>query len=385
MLAVMQGGNTGFDGAARALLSILLAVAIAAGAAFAPPVLAQEAPPPEPSGPEMTIATREAPPFVIKGAEGAWKGIAINLWSQVAEDRGYRYRFEEADLAGMVEGVASGQYDASVGALTITPLREQRVDFSHPYYATGFGIATRQAAPGWLSLIGSFFTWDFLQAVALLSLLLFIVGVLFWLFERKANSEEFPEDAKGIGSGFWFSAVTMTTVGYGDKAPRTVGGKIVALIWMFAAIIIISTFTGMIASSLTAGQLQGAIGGMDDLPGKTVGSIRDSAADEWLAMEGIAFTPYPDVESGLEALADEKIDAFIYDAPLLQYHVATGFGDDLRVLPDSVGRQDYGIALPAGSEMREEINVSMLRIMESEEWQNMLKRELDGGDNKSGE
>jgi hypothetical protein len=68
-----------------------------------------------------------------------------------------------------------------------------------------------------------------------------------WLFERKLNPAHFGGNTlQGIGSGFWFSAVTMTTVGYGDKHPKTTGGRIVSLIWMFTAVILVSLFTATI-------------------------------------------------------------------------------------------------------------------------------------------
>ena len=51
----------------------------------------------------------------------------------------------------------------------------------------------------------------------------------------------------------------MTAVGYDDKSPRTHGGKIVSLIWMFTAIIIVSGFTASIAASLTVDNLEGNI------------------------------------------------------------------------------------------------------------------------------
>jgi len=59
----------------------------------------------------------------------------------------------------------------------------------------------------------------------------------------------------------------MTTVGYGDKAPVTLAGRVVGLLWMPASIILISGFTAAIASALTVGQLDHSISGLDDLYG----------------------------------------------------------------------------------------------------------------------
>jgi voltage-gated potassium channel Kch len=64
--------------------------------------------------------------------------------------------------------------------------------------------------------------------------LLTVTGALIWLAERRHNEEQFRRDpAAGIGNGIWWSAVTMTTVGYGDKAPVTLAGRVIALVWMF--------------------------------------------------------------------------------------------------------------------------------------------------------
>ncbi|MCB2076396.1 MAG: transporter substrate-binding domain-containing protein [Novosphingobium sp.] len=365
-----------FTSQIKACHQLAIGCAVILAALIAAPLAAQEA---GPSG-EMVIATREAPPFAMKGADGKWEGIAIDLWRAVAAERGYGYRFEEADLTGMIDGVAEGKYAASVGALTITPDREEKVDFSHPFYETGFGIATRKSSPQWLTLITNFFTWQFFQAVMALGIVLLIVGFLFWLAERKHNSEEFGQGIQGLGSGFWFSAVTMTTVGYGDKAPRTPMGKAIALVWMFAAILIISTFTGMIASSLTAGKLEGAIAGPNDLDDFKVGSIAGSASDNWLGKERISFKDFADVKTGLAALEAGRIDAFVYDAPLLQYLVLADGSEDLEMVPGSFGRQDYGIALPSGSELRDAINVSLLRHVESEDWRRSIEEYLGESD-----
>ncbi|AKH43306.1 Glutamine-binding periplasmic protein precursor [Croceibacterium atlanticum] len=355
---------------ARALLARLFIMAAAFAALCLPQVAAAQD-----DGP-MRIATREAPPFAIKDANGEWHGLAIDLWRNIAEQRGYEYRLVETDLADMIDGVAAGEYDASVGALTITAEREERVDFTHPFYATGFGIVTRKSPTAWFSLVENFFTMDFLKAVLALSALLLFVGMLFWLAERKRNTEEFADDIKGIGSGFWFSAVTMTTVGYGDKAPRTAAGKMIALVWMFAAIIIISTFTGMIASSLTTGRLAGSVSGPDDLPKVTVGSIEESASDVWLASEGIAFTHFETVEAGMDALRDGEIEAFVYDEPLLRYLVRNSYPHKLRMLPGTFGRQDYGIALPQDSPLREAADISLLEYIEGPIWRAEIRETL---------
>ncbi|MEJ0058022.1 MAG: potassium channel family protein [Bacteroidota bacterium] len=48
----------------------------------------------------------------------------------------------------------------------------------------------------------------------------------------------------------WWSYVTITTVGYGDKFPVTTGGRIVAAILMTAGVGLFGTFTAYISSLL---------------------------------------------------------------------------------------------------------------------------------------
>ena len=68
-----------------------------------------------------------------------------------------------------------------------------------------------------------------------------VVGGLIWLAERKANPDEFPGGVAGLGNGMWFAIVTMTTVGYGDRSPKTTVGRLLSAVWMLFATISFST------------------------------------------------------------------------------------------------------------------------------------------------
>lgn len=327
---------------------------------------------------ELVVATRSAPPFAMQADDGTWEGLSIDLWADIAAELGLRYRFEEAGLQEMIDGVAEGRYAAAVAALTITPGREQVIDFTHPFFTTGYAIAVPARDADWMLLLTGLFSWEFLRAIALLALVLAGVGLLLWLAERKRNREQFGGNPiKGIGSGFWLSAVTMTTVGYGDKAPATLAGRVISLIWMFLAIIIISTFTGMIASSLTAERLGGAVNGPDDLPGVRVGTIAGTASAEWLDGENVRFRAYDTLADGLDALQADRIDAFVYDEPIIRYLAQTAYQDTVEVLPGYFGRQDYGIGLPQGSDLREPINRALLSLIEAEAWTDAVARTLN--------
>lgn len=332
---------------------------------------------PSPSSPtakKLIVATRHVPPFAIQADDGSWRGISVDLWRDVAQEVGVSYTFEPVELDDMVPGVADGRFDAAVAALTMTAAREQMVDFTHPFYNSGLAIAVPgKPMSGPARLLQRLISLDFLQAVAGLALLLIAIGMLVWIFERRRNAEQFGGSVtKGIGAGFWWSAVTMTTVGYGDKAPATLGGRLVALVWMFASVIIISSFTAAIASSLTVSQLATGIAGPEDLPGRRVGTVDGSTSEAFLWDKRARVRRFADLDDALTALAQGQVEAVVYDEPVLRYSVNNLDDADLRVLPRVFETQNYAIALPHNSPYREAVNQLVLDYTTSEKWQDTL-------------
>ena len=58
-------------------------------------------------------------------------------------------------------------------------------------------------------------------------------------------------DLKEVKNAFWWTIVTITTVGYGDYAPETFYGRVLAIFLMLAGIGLVSTVTGSISSIFT--------------------------------------------------------------------------------------------------------------------------------------
>lgn len=324
---------------------------------------------------KLIVATKEAAPFSFKTDDGRWRGISIELWMGIAQDLGLDFEFQETPLKDLIGGLQDERFDASVAALTVTSEREQVVDFTHPFHPSGLGIAVpNDESRGILSALNRVLSVRFFQAVGTLLIVLFLGGMVLWLLERKKNAEQFGgSTAKGLGAAVWWSAVTMTTVGYGDKAPTTTAGRGVAVIWMFASVIMISGLTATIASTLTVSQLEHTVRGPEDLP--TLGRlacVRGSTGEVYLRERRLAYQSYGSAAEAMQALVDKEARAAVYDAPILNYLALTQFDGQVSVLPVTFERQDYAFALPLNSPLRKAVNKALLERVSSEEWADLL-------------
>lgn len=366
---------------ALALVMLLAATASADPAAGAPE--APAAPSSEPAaaasaGP-LVVAVREAPPFAMRDAAGGWRGLSVDLWQEVAGRLGWRFDWREMPLHETLQGLEAGAVDVAVAALTVTREREELLDFSHPYFVSGLAAAwSGERGGAWLHTLRSFASREFLGVVGSLVLLLLVAGSAVWLFERRANADQFGRGSTlhGLGAGFWWSAVTMTTVGYGDKAPRTLGGRLVALVWMFASLVVIASFTGAIAASVTTHRLEA-----DLLRGRAfselrIGAVTDSSAAEYVEAAGGRLRAFPDLEGAVAALADGAVDVVVHDAPILRHRARAADAARLEVSPKLLVRDDYGFGLPPGSPLREPINATLLEILREPVWQDIKQRYL---------
>lgn len=333
--------------------------------------------PPRAGAQELVVGVKQAPPFAMRAADGDWEGVTVELWRRVAEANELEYRFEETDLEGLFDGLEDGSFDVGLGALTVTAEREEDFDFTHPFFDAGLGIAVARRTGGWLALLRGDALRPLLEVLAALFAVLLVAGAMVWVFERKTNSEQFGGGVvRGMGSAFWWAAVTMTTVGYGDKAPRTAPGRAVALLWMFASLLLLSGFIAAASAALTSQSLGSSVSGLDDLSRVRVGAPAGATSADFLADRGIAFREFDDARAALAALASDGVDAVVYDAPLLQYTLRRDPELALRVLPGELDPQSYAIALPDGSPLRESLNVALLSVVADRDWERLLRRYL---------
>ena len=325
----------------------------------------------------LVVGIKLAPPFAME-KDGIYSGLAIDLWEQAAKEHGWAFEYRQFDLEPLLEAVSHGEVDVGLGAITATAQREQRMDFAHTMISSGLGVAVRRDQhSGWLAVVQAVASAAFLKIIGVLVVVLLAVGFSVWVLERKQNPEQFGGyHRQGIFAGFWWAMVTMTTVGYGDLAPRSVGGRILGMVWMLAALLIVSTLTASITSALTVGQLSQKIRTAGDLASAQVASVAATTSAAWLDRRNIDYQTGADLDAALALLNAGKVDAVVYDAPLLRWKIRQRYRQSLQILPLLLERQDYAFALPDASPLREPIDASLLQAINSPDWQTRVSEYL---------
>jgi polar amino acid transport system substrate-binding protein len=333
----------------------------------------------------LVVGLTQSPPFCIRGQDGSWSGISVELWQWIAADLGIDTEFRESTVTELFDDLAPGRpLDVSIGALTITAEREDRLDFSLSFFRSGLGVAVKTApsAGGLWAWAGRVLVWNFWRIVAALIASLVLVALLIWALEHKANPKEFGGHGKvhrGIGSALWWSAVTMTTVGYGDLAPRSPAGRLVAIAWMFVSLLLVSWFTASMASILTAERLDASAAGFvvrgpDDLRRLHVAVIGGTSSEDYLRRHQIDYLRIPQKDL-LGILLTDRAQAVLGDAPTLRYVARSEpYAGRITVLPQTFQIEPYGIALRDGSPWRKPVDRALLRHLASPEWRDLVYR-----------
>ena len=320
----------------------------------------------------LIVGYTEAAPFIIKENE-MLEGINVWLWKRVAEDLELEYEFRQMPFADMLTALKQGEIDVSINPLTITSDRIKEMGFSRSFFASHSTVAVAEKS-SWQKIkqfVGSLLQMNFLRGFLLLFVILLFFGLLIWLFERRRNPEHFRPNQNGVWDGLWWSVVTLTTVGYGDKAPKTRWGKIAALGLMFSGLLFISGLTASIASSLTVNQLTENIESFDAFKEKKVGTVKSSSSYDFLKVHFFKdVAEFEGVVPGLQELKAQKIDAFIYDEPILRYRVQKDSSlNKLEILPMKFDVQFYGFGVQKGQlQLQQEISQRILEIIETTEW-----------------
>ncbi len=324
----------------------------------------------EAHGDTLRVGIFVSPPFVIAEEGKGYSGISIDLWERMADKMDVHHTYVRySDPVGIIRSLDYGDLDIGINPYAISPLRMTKFKVSQPFHESSVGVAiTASTQSQFQVFVQNFFSRDFFNVVLLLLLILFSFGTILWFVERRANKYQFRPGILGLFDGLWWAAVTMTTVGYGDKAPKTNAGKTIAIIWMFTAVIIISSFTATIASTLTVNSLEGQVNSLEDLKGiERVGIVGASSGADLLQAHNIQpFKVYTSTEMALLALSRKEIEVLVDDRTALQYQIRNRqMEDDVTLLPFTFNRQYRSFIMPKAHHLFHQANRILVEEIQS--------------------
>ena len=337
--------------------------------AVAGPAIAQE-PPVKP----LRVAVYDIPPYGGQTRDGSFTGASVDLWRRVAEKLNRPY---ELKLVGQMEeiltGVEAGTYDVGIGAITITSDRLERVDFTYPAHRSGVAaVFIKKTGPMAVLYEYAEALSDLGPLLAGILVFLTVTGIVMWWFERTKPGTT-PTDSQSVTSwhdGIYWAVVTMTTVGYGDKTPKTSAGRFIAMVWMVASLVIVSLLTTALIAHITVNQVEGGIGEthLSDLAGKKVAAVTASSGAEYLEDQHIAYQKVANLPEAFDALAAGKIGAIVNSVGALQYLVSTRYGDKIAPPNGMLAPAYMAFAVKMNSPLRKTLDRAMVIVTASPEW-----------------
>lgn len=181
--------------------------------------------------------------------------------------------------------------------------------------------------PRYRSLIGQLVV-DCLKLYPLIvvSLLMAVIsGFVVWSLETWSNEEEFPRQfLSGLFEGFWWSFVSMTTVGYGDRNVKSTPARIFSVFWILIGI----TLFGLTTSLITVEMMKALQPLVNDMTGSKVGVLRYRDYDASLVVkhggivaEAPSWNFYSDILLLIGMLRREEINGFVIDKYTLAYTI----------------------------------------------------------------
>jgi polar amino acid transport system substrate-binding protein len=345
------------------LLPSVLAVVLCA-----PPLAAQSPSAAAPAPRRVVVGTHAVPPFVIRDADGTWRGISIDLWRHVAQRMHLEYEIRELPVADLLAG-RDPSVDVVV-SMNITAEREATFDMSHAFYSTGLAIAVAPSnASVWQIVRTKVLTRSFLKIAGGAAALVFAAAAVMWLLERRRNPDEFGGRGGLVAGTMW---AVETVIGYNDPQHRTRVGRAFGIGWAAIGVLGVSALTAKLSSELTVDEIASAIHGPDDLRAVRVGVVDRSGGQRFCQRRGMTCRAYPDADAALAAVERGEVGAVVHEAPILQYLAANRFRDRVRVQAGTFDNHGYGFALREGSALREPLNRELLEYAATEDWRTVL-------------
>ena len=323
------------------------------------------------AGGVLRVAARTLPPFVIY-ENRAYSGFEVALVRLIGARLGMQVEIYAVDtVAKQIDDITRGVARLGLGGVAITAPREEVVNFSLPVLDTGLTVMTpTDASQGIgdriLAFLRAIRSSDLPWLLIVFGVAVLVAAHLIWWLERHHNPDFAVPYRRGIWDSFYWSVVTMSTVGYGDKVARGRLGRVFALVWIALGTLVFASFTAAIASSLAVNELRGEISGPADLPGHRVAAVSGSTGETYMVALGVGPVLVEEIDKAYDLLAVGDVEAIVFDAPVLRFHAAREGAGAVATVGPLFEKVQYGMMLgEEDTDLRERINLVLLELIES--------------------
>jgi polar amino acid transport system substrate-binding protein len=264
---------------------------------------------------------------------GIWKGLAVELWTQVAQRENLHYRLQPmSSIQSMLDATRSDELDVAVECINLSPSRLRKYEFSLPFQEDGQAVMVAND-PFSLSraFLAAMLSPSLVRMVALLMLLLFVMSALVWWVEDYSSSVN--HGGKSPLHRF-VKVFTIILTGEGDaEIVDTSRGRAV----LMAAYVVRNISSAVLVGFLTVELVQEAQGlasrrlnSFDELSAMRIGYKSGTVSEELLKELGIqladstsqsksARVPINSIRDSLLALKDGRVSAVLADELQLRY------------------------------------------------------------------
>ncbi|XP_047523184.1 glutamate receptor ionotropic, kainate 2 isoform X5 [Pieris napi] len=329
-----------------------------------------------------------------------FEGYAIDLIHEISKVLGFNYTFklapdgrygsynrESKEWDGMIRELLEQRADLAIADLTITYDREQVVDFTMPFMNLGISVLYRKPIkqpPNLFSFLSplSLDVWIYMATAYLgVSVLLFILARFTpyeWHQSHTADGEKM-ENIFSLANCLWFAIGSLMQQSC-DFLPKAVSTRMVAGMWWFFTLIMISSYTANLAAFLTVERMDSPIESAEDLAkqtkikygalkgGSTAAFFRDSNFSTYQRMWSFMESARPSVFTTSNREGEERVMrgkgayAYLMESTTIEYVVERNC--DLTQVGGMLDSKGYGIAMPPNSPYRTAISGAVLKLQE---------------------
>ena len=335
--------------------------------------------------PKLRVGTCDHPPWSVPPDERTpyWSGLAAIAWRHIVRETSVDYSIRTFTYADLLAALEQGEIDVAVTGIAIDPEHMARFALTPPFDETGVSILTRVRRNLSVGAVLERVTHpEVLTWLAVLAGLTLGFAAAFWAIERRRNPPIQGSPARGLAESAWWSVVTVSTVGYGDRVPLTRRGKLLATAWMAVGFVLLTIMAAVTTSTLTVERLQPVVRGAQDLARSRVGVVSGSAGEDYARSAEVAASGYATIEAAIDDLEASRIDAVIAETATLQYLALRSGRPGLTMLSPPLMRDYVGMGMRFGLDptLERRLSLEVVRASQSHEYRTFREAMLGVAD-----